>query len=99
MQKFLIVILDYIVFQRCIIYAYTQILNRDMEVFLRTCAETPKSIAICIIPDQNQYLEYLRTYAEYVHVSMRYLLICADNPVLDNQNHILRIHPCVYVLA
>ena len=26
-------------------------------------------------------------YAEYIHVSMRYLLICADNPVLDDQSH------------
>ena len=29
--------------------------------------------------DQNHYYEYLRMYAEYIHVSMRYLLICANN--------------------
>ena len=29
----------------------------------------------------------MRTCAEYIHVSMRYLLICADNLKLDDQNH------------
>ena len=31
----------------------------------------------------NDYKECLRTYAEYIHVSMRYLVICANNSALD----------------
>ena len=37
------------------------------------------------LEDQKAFLG-IRTYAEYTHVSM-YLLICANNPVLEGQNH------------
>ena len=42
-QKILIMISENKVFQNWIICAYQQILNRDVEVFLRTCAEIPNS--------------------------------------------------------
>ena len=46
-QKFLIMISDNKVFQHWIICAYTQILNKDVEVvvvfFLHTCSEIPYS--------------------------------------------------------
>ena len=32
------------------------------------------------------FKEYLRTYAEYIHVP-RYMLVCTHNPALEGQNH------------
>ena len=65
-QKVLIMISDNKVFQHWIICAYTQILNRDVEVF---CVRAQKFL-IAILDIQNHYYGYLRTYADYIHVSM-----------------------------
>ena len=49
---------------------------------MRTCAEIPNYLYLVIcannpaLEDQNLYYEYLRTYADYTHASMRHLLIC-----------------------
>ena len=51
--------------------------NRDVQII------QPSKI-------KKYFLEYLRTYAEYIGAS-RYLLIYANNPALDNQNHFKNI--------
>ena len=46
--------------------AYVRRIQSCVSVYFVICANNPA------LEDQNHYKEYLRTYADYTHVSLRY---------------------------